>query len=68
MNYKRAQLELEFMQTCRARGPEWIESVIRPLRLPGGVVKAQDIPLTQLEIIVRLFGRVPRPTRGITVV
>jgi hypothetical protein len=53
---RRASLEGEFMQMCRLRGPEWIESVIRPLAIPGAVITVKDIPLPALSNIVLVFG------------
>jgi hypothetical protein len=54
---QRAALERIFLRLCRKRGPGWIESVIRPLRLPGGAITVGDIPMDALEAIVRVFGR-----------
>ena len=54
----RARLEAEFMRICRVRGPQWIESVIRPLRLAGARITVQDIPTHALAAAVCLFGRV----------
>jgi hypothetical protein len=68
MSKRRAVLEAEFMRMCRVRGPEWIESVIRPLRLPGAVIQPKDIPLAALSVIVGMFGGVPRATSGTAVV
>ncbi len=64
----RAALEAEFLKICQGRGQAWIESVIRPLRLPGGSVTAADIPLAALASIVRVFGDVAHPARGIAAV
>jgi hypothetical protein len=61
MRETRACLEAEFMRMCRARGPSWIESVLRPLRLPNDSITVHDIPLKELRTIVRMFGRVQRP-------
>jgi hypothetical protein len=58
-------LEVEFMRLCLTRGPIWIESVIRPLRLPGASITVRDIPIKALHMIVRMFGHVRRPTPGI---
>jgi hypothetical protein len=67
MNNSRASLEAEFMYMCRVRGPEWIESVIRPLLIPGAVITVADIPRPALAAIVRLFGRVKDPSFGVVV-
>jgi hypothetical protein len=56
MRYRGA-LERKFMNLCRARGPDWIESVLRPLRLPGGCITVRDIPVAALRAAVRVFGR-----------
>ena len=64
VNNNRAALEAEFMHLCRMRGPQWIESVIRPLVLPGAVIVVEDIPLPALFAIVRMFRRVGRRTTG----
>jgi hypothetical protein len=61
----RTELEAEFMRICRARGPRWIESVVRPLRLPNDDITVQDLPLHALRSIVRMFGRVKRPQSGV---
>jgi hypothetical protein len=53
----RVVLERKFLNLCRARGPDWIESVLRPLRLPGARVSVRDIPLDALQAAVRVFGR-----------
>jgi hypothetical protein len=53
----RTALELKFLKLCRTRGPEWIESVLRPLRLPGDLVSVRDIPIDALQAAVRVFGR-----------
>jgi hypothetical protein len=60
----RAALEAEFLHLCRARGPEWIESVIRPLLLPGKTITVQEVPTFALAAIVRTFGRVKALTPG----
>jgi hypothetical protein len=60
----RAALEAEFLDLCRTRGPEWIESVIRPLLLSGDTVTVQDIPMVALAAIVRTFGRVKALNQG----
>lgn len=61
----RAVLEAEFMRICRMRGPLWIESVIRPLRLPGAVITVHDIPLPALAALVDLFDSAKEPAHGI---
>jgi hypothetical protein len=53
----RAALEAEFLRMCRVRGPQWIESVIRPLCLAGAAVTVQDIPTVALSAAVQTFGR-----------
>jgi hypothetical protein len=68
MSRKRAALEVEFLGLCRVRGPEWIESVIRPLGLAGAVITPRDIPVTVLFTIVRMFGQARLPAPGIAVV
>jgi hypothetical protein len=68
MMIRRGRLEAEFLRLCLLRGPEWVESVIRPLRLSGAVVTPRDIPYAALTAIVTMFGRVRRPTPGIAVV
>jgi hypothetical protein len=52
----RSRLEAEFLKLCRARGPHWIESVIRPLRLRGDLVTVRDIPTYALIAAVRMFA------------
>jgi hypothetical protein len=64
----RASLETEFLRLCRERGEAWIESVIRPLQLDGQVITPRDIPLPALAAIVRMFGNVARPARGVAAV
>jgi hypothetical protein len=56
MIFYRSRLEAEFLKLCRARGPGWIESVIRPLRLPGTHISVRDIPTCALAAAVRLFA------------
>jgi len=56
MRQKRASLEAEFMRLCRSRGPVWIESVIRPLRLPNRHITIRDIPTAALGAAVTVFG------------
>jgi hypothetical protein len=63
---QRAALERTFLRLCRARGPDWIESVIRPLRLPGGAISVGDIPMDALEAVVRVFGRRWLPARMVS--
>lgn len=53
------------MRICRMRGPLWIESVIRPLRLPGAVITVHDIPLPALAALVDLFDSAKEPAHGI---
>ncbi len=61
MNRHRAELEATFLRICRDRGPAWIESIIRPLRLSGAQVSVRDIPLVALEAIVGVFSSEERP-------
>jgi hypothetical protein len=68
MSYRRAALEAEFLRMCRSRGPEWIESVIRPLRLPGAAITVRDIPISGLSVIVRMFRPMRHPASGVRVV
>jgi hypothetical protein len=56
MTTPRVLLEAEFMRLCLAHGPSWIESVVRPLRLPGARIAARDIPEHALRSIVGVFG------------
>jgi hypothetical protein len=56
MIFYRSRLETEFLKLCRARGPHWIESVIRPLRLHGDHVTVRDIPTRALIAAVRMFA------------
>jgi hypothetical protein len=56
MNYRTA-LERAFMVLCRERGPDWIESVLRPLRLPGGRITVRDIPFAALVAAIEVFSR-----------
>jgi hypothetical protein len=60
MNKARATLEAEFLEICRERGADWVESVIRPLQLPGQRVSVQDIPTAALSAAVGSFGRARR--------
>jgi hypothetical protein len=60
----RAALEAEFLHLCRTRGAEWIESVIRPLVLPGDTITVREISTAALSAIVRSFGRVKSLTPG----
>lgn len=64
----RALLEAEFLRLCRERGQEWIESVIRPLRLRGVLVTPADLPFGALAAIVGTFGDVRYPTRGVAAI
>lgn len=59
MRNDRAALESVFLMLCRTRGPRWIESVIRPLRLPGKHITVNDIPMHALAAIVRNFETAP---------
>ena len=68
MQPTRLQLEVEFLRICRTRGPRWIESVIRPLRLQNKHAAVQDIPSNALRRIVDMFGRAPDSPGGIPVV
>ncbi|HYZ24568.1 MAG TPA: hypothetical protein VE690_20650 [Rhodopila sp.] len=56
MIFHRSRLEAEFLTLCRARGPRWIESVIRPLRLRGDRITVRDIPTYALAAAVQLFA------------
>ena len=60
MTARRALLEAEFMRLCVVHGPAWIESVVRPLRLPGVRIAVRDIPESALRSIVGVFGRPAR--------
>ena len=53
----RAKLEAEFLRICRLRGPGWIESIIRPLGLPGDLITVRDLPHAALAAAVGVFGR-----------
>jgi hypothetical protein len=64
----RAALEAEFLKICHGRGEAWIESVMRPLRLPGDAAVPADIPLAALTSIVRIFGDVAHPARGVAAI
>ena len=64
MSRERAALEAEFMRLCRERGPAWIESVIRPLKLRGNSVTVRDIPEPALRSIARVFGHARRRLPG----
>jgi len=66
MNARRTLLEAEFMRLCAARGPAWIESVVRPLRLPGVRIAARDIPENALRSIVSVFGHPARSLSSVT--
>lgn len=68
MNNIRKNLEFEFLRLCRLRGPEWIESVIRPLGIHGSVITPRDIPLPALAAMVRQFSQAAQHTRGVAVV
>ncbi len=67
MKQTRLQLEAEFMRMCRARGPDWVASVIRPLRLKNDRITVHDIPANALDKIVHLFGGVHSPPSGVAV-
>lgn len=67
MNGYRADLESAFLRICRERGPEWIESVIRPLRLSGPHVSVRNIPLNALIAIVGQFCNERRPVHRVPV-
>jgi hypothetical protein len=54
---RRAALERKFLALCRMRGPSWIESVLRPLQLPGATISVRDIPTRALRAAVHVFGR-----------
>jgi hypothetical protein len=64
MRQNRAALEAGFMKLCHRHGPDWIESVIRPLRLPGTFISVKDIPIAALSAAVQVFGRVKNRTFG----
>jgi hypothetical protein len=64
MRQNRASLEAAFMRLCQKHGPNWIESIIRPLRLPGAFISVKDIPITALSAVVGVFGGVKSPTAG----
>jgi hypothetical protein len=53
----RAALERKFLALCRVHGPRWIESVLRPLRLPGPSITVRDIPIKALRAAVQVFDR-----------
>jgi hypothetical protein len=53
----RIPLERRFLELCRRHGPQWIESVLRPLRLPGTAITVHDIPMPALRAAVRVFSR-----------
>jgi hypothetical protein len=65
MKYNRSALEAEFMALCRSRGPLWIESVVRPLRLPGDNITVEDIPIGALRAVAGIFRCCPISARGI---
>jgi hypothetical protein len=56
MKPDRTALEAEFMHLCRSLGPAWIESVIRPLRLPDNHITVRNIPTDALRAAVGIFG------------
>lgn len=65
MTTRRVLLEAEFLRLCLARGPGWIESVVRPLHLPGIRITVQDIPEHALRSIVGVFSSPARsPSRA----
>ena len=55
MRQNRASLEAAFMRLCQKHGPNWIESIIRPLRLPGAFISVKDIPITALSAVGRTY-------------
>jgi hypothetical protein len=59
-----SDLQRDFMRMCRARGPQWVESVMRPLRLQNEGVNVHTIPPTALRAIVSVFGPLRRPPAG----
>jgi hypothetical protein len=61
MRRSRASLEAAFMRLCHKHGTDWIESIIRPLRLPGTFVSVKDIPIAALSAAVGVFGGVKSP-------
>jgi hypothetical protein len=56
----RAQLEADFLRLCRLHGLQWIESIIRPLGLPGKLITVRDIPCAALLAVAGVFGREKR--------
>jgi hypothetical protein len=54
------KLHNDFMRLCQARGPQWVESVIRPLRIKSDMITVQDVPEHALRAIVRVFGPLRR--------
>jgi hypothetical protein len=54
---RRAVLERKFLILCRTRGPRWIESVLRPLQLPGVSITVRDIPINALQAALQVFDR-----------
>jgi hypothetical protein len=66
MSARRTLLEAEFMRLCVAHGPAWIESVVRPLHLPGLRVAVRDIPEDALRSIISVFGRPVRSLSSVT--
>jgi hypothetical protein len=53
----RADLEADFLRLCRLRGPRWIESIVRPLGLPGKRITVRDVPSAALSAAVGVFGK-----------
>jgi hypothetical protein len=51
----------DFMRMCRVRGPQWVASVIRPLRINNDQITVQDVPVSALRTIIRVFGPLRRP-------
>lgn len=51
----RGVLERKFLRLCRTRGPKWIESILRPLHLPGRSITISDIPTAALRAAVQVF-------------
>jgi hypothetical protein len=53
----RAAMERKFMKICRTRGASWVESILRPLRLPGQSITVRDIPTPALRAVIQVFGQ-----------
>jgi hypothetical protein len=57
---KDKKLRNDFIRICQTRGPQWVESVIRPLRLKNNMITVDDIPEHALRAIVGVFGPLRR--------